>query len=126
MHMAELVDSWAKEYPIKQGYSGMGAVIGATYPHELKELRRIIPHSFILIPGYGAQGGTAEAVVNGINPDGYGAIVNSSRGIDYAYVKEQAGKMYSAEEFAEAAYEAAQLMRMDINDAIEKRNLLPW
>ena len=126
VHMAELVNSWAQESKITKGYSGMGAVVGATYPHELKELRRVMPHSFILIPGYGAQGGSAEAVVNGINPDGYGAIVNSSRGIDYAYVKELAGKRFTPEEYAEAASEAAQLMRMDINDAIEKANLLPW
>ena len=126
MHMAELVNSWAQEGQIKRGYSGMGAVVGATYPNELKELRRIMPHSFILIPGYGAQGGTAKAVVNGINPDGYGAIVNSSRGIDYAYVKEIAGKHFTSEEFAEASLEAAEIMRMEINDAIEKQNLLPW
>lgn len=126
VHMAELVRSWAQQGQIKNGYSGIGAVVGATYPHELKELRRIMPNSFILIPGYGAQGGTAEAVVNGINPDGYGAIVNSSRGIDYAYVKEVAGKKFTPEEFAEAAKEAAELMRMDINNAIEKHNLLPW
>ncbi|MHA1112336.1 MAG: orotidine-5'-phosphate decarboxylase [Promethearchaeota archaeon] len=126
VHMAELVNSWAQKSQIKSGYSGMGAVVGATYPNELKELRRVMPNSFILIPGYGAQGGSARAVVNGINPDGYGAIVNSSRGIDYAYVNEQAGKRFTPEEYAEAALEAAQLMRMSINDAIEKANLLPW
>ena len=68
----------------------------------------------------------ADAVVNGINSDGYGAIVNSSRGIDYAYANEVAGEKFTPEEFAEAALEAAELMRMDINDSIEQRNLLPW
>ncbi len=126
MHMAELVYSWSQKNPIKNGYSGVGAVIGATFPQELKALRKVIPNSFILIPGYGTQGGSAEAVANGINPDGYGAIVNSSRGIDYAYVNEIAGKRFNSEEFAEAALEAAELMRIEINDAIEKQNLLPW
>jgi len=126
LHMAELVNSWALDRCIYKGYSNIGAVIGATYPKELKELRKILPKSIILIPGYGTQGGTAEEVVYGINPDGYGAIVNSSRGIDYAYVKEIAGKRIKPEQFAEAALEATELMRREINTVIEKRHLVPW
>jgi orotidine-5'-phosphate decarboxylase len=126
VHMADLVNDWALEGGIYKGYSNIGAVIGATYPFELHLLRKIVPKSLILIPGYGAQGGTAEAIVNGINPDGLGAIVNSSRGIDYAYINEITGKKFTPEEFAEAAIESAELMRLDINNAIEKNNLLPW
>jgi orotidine-5'-phosphate decarboxylase len=126
VHMAELVNSWALESGLDKRYSNIGAVVGATYPDELRALRKIMKKSFILIPGYGAQGGTAEAVVNGINPDGYGAIVNSSRGIDYAYANEIAGRHFKPEEYAEAALEAAELMRKDINESIEKQNLLPW
>jgi orotidine-5'-phosphate decarboxylase len=127
VQMAELVNSWGLESGItSKGYSNMGAVVGATYPTELKKLRTIMPNSFILIPGYGAQGGTAKDIVNGINPDGYGAIVSSSRGIDYAYVKEIAGKSFKPEEYAEAALEAAEIMRMGINLFVEKQNLLPW
>ncbi len=116
IHMAELVNSWALMGRKHKGYYNMGAVVGATFPKELKELRKTMPNSFILIPGYGTQGGSAEAVVNGINPDGYGAVVNSSRSIDYAYANELAGRRFPPEEYAEAALEAAELMRIDIND----------
>ncbi|MBN2156871.1 MAG: orotidine-5'-phosphate decarboxylase [Candidatus Lokiarchaeota archaeon] len=126
VHMADLVNDWALNGCMYKGYSRIGAVVGATYPFELHLLRRVLPKSFILIPGYGTQGGTAEAVVKGINPDGYGAIINSSRSIDYAYSGEIGGKFFTPEEFAEAALESAELMRMEINTAIEKENLLPW
>jgi orotidine-5'-phosphate decarboxylase len=92
----------------------------------MKELRKEIPESIFLIPGYGAQGGKAEDIVYGFNPDGFGAIVNSSRGINYAYVKAQDGNNFKAEEFGEAAKYATEKMRGDLNEALQKDGVLPW
>jgi len=84
-HMAQLVESWAaKHLGPESNFSCIGAVVGATYPEEMKYLRTLMPHTPILIPGYGAQGGTAQDVQHGFLPDGTGAIVNSSRGIIFA------------------------------------------
>lgn len=84
-HMAQLVESWGMHHLSPEAnMSCVGAVVGATYPEELKYLRTLMPHISILIPGYGAQGGTVDDVVHGFIPDGTGAIVNSSRGIIYA------------------------------------------
>ena len=93
------------------GYSDVGAVVGATYPEMGRTLRRIMPHSYILVPGYGAQGGTAEDLKPFFNEDGLGAIVNSSRGIICAYKNEK----YKA--FGEAAFEYA--ARQAVIDMIE-------
>jgi orotidine-5'-phosphate decarboxylase len=84
-HLAQLVESWAAQRLGPQSnLSCIGAVVGATYPEEMKYLRTIMPHCPFLIPGYGAQGGSTEDVKHGFIPDGTGAIVNSSRGIIYA------------------------------------------
>ena len=84
-HMAQLVESWAAQVlGPESNFSCIGAVVGATYPEELKYLRTLMPHVPILIPGFGAQGGTAQDVKYGFVPDGTGAIVNSSRGIIFA------------------------------------------
>jgi orotidine-5'-phosphate decarboxylase len=84
-HLAQLVESWATECLGKEsGLSCVGAVVGATYPEELKYLRTLMPHCPFLIPGFGAQGGTADDVKHGFLANGSGAIVNSSRGIIFA------------------------------------------
>jgi len=84
-YLAQLVESWGMHHlGADSSFSCVGAVVGATYPEELKYLRTLMPHCPFLIPGYGAQGGTAEDVKHGFVPDGTGAIVNSSRGIIYA------------------------------------------
>jgi len=83
-HLAQLVESWGTSCVGEKNLSCLGAVIGATYPEELKYLRTLMPHIPFLIPGYGAQGGTAEDVKHGFLADGTGAIVNSSRAILYA------------------------------------------
>ncbi len=114
------VNEVAKENMGIRGYSSIGAVVGATYPHQAKILRKIMPNSFFLVPGYGAQGGGAEGVVPCFNSDGYGAVVNSSRGIIYAYKKYQ-----NPENFAEAARKAIKLMIGDIRLALERGNRLP-
>lgn len=83
-HVAQLVESWAAQGLGKGNLSCVGAVVGATYPEELKYLRTLMPHVPFLIPGYGAQGGTAEDCRHGFLPDGTGAIINASRSIIYA------------------------------------------
>ena len=69
------------------GYSSIGAVVGATHPEQAKVLRKIMPHAYILVPGYGAQGGTASGAAASFNDDGLGAIVNASRSVIFAYIK---------------------------------------
>ena len=109
--MAELVERWGKDTQgSKYGFSRVGAVTGATYPSDLRRLRKQMPNTFFLVPGYGAQGGTAEDVAYAFDPYGRGAIVNSSRGIMCAWQKTgQEGRDY-----AEAARQAALAMRDDI------------
>ena len=98
------------------GYSYVGAVVGATYPEQGKILRKIMPKSFILVPGYGAQGGKGKDLVHYFNEDGLGAIVNSSRGIICAY-KQEAYEIFGAANYADASRQAAIDMINDINTA---------
>jgi orotidine-5'-phosphate decarboxylase len=95
------------------GYSGIGAVVGATYPEQAHALRAIMPNSFFLVPGYGAQGAGAREVVPCFNADGLGAVVNSSRGIIFAYERGP-GRACTREEFRTATHDAAVAMRDDI------------
>ncbi|MGM0436852.1 MAG: orotidine-5'-phosphate decarboxylase [Bacillota bacterium] len=115
-HVGELVKDWGKDYLGECGYSNLGAVIGATYPKELKKLRSLLPGVFLLIPGYGAQGGGAEDVVYGFDENKAGAIINSSRGIIFAYRNNQ---KYSEKDFAFAAGEAAKNMKEEVNNALD-------
>lgn len=109
--MAELVERWGKSsQDSKYGFSRVGAVTGATYPSDLRKLRKQMPNTFLLVPGYGAQGGTAEDVAYAFDPYGRGAIVNSSRGIMCAWQK--TGK--DGLDYGEAARQAALAMRDDI------------
>ncbi len=114
--VAEYVDSWGGE--LKSGYSDVGAVVGATYPEMGKRLREIMPHSYILVPGYGAQGGKAEDLKGFFNKDGLGAIVNSSRGIIAAYRSEGYKDRFDEETYADAARQAVIDMTEDINGII--------
>jgi orotidine-5'-phosphate decarboxylase len=97
----------------------VGAVVGATYPEQGKLLRKVMPKSFILVPGYGAQGGKGADLVDFFNEDGLGAIVNSSRGIICAYQKD-AYASFGEENFADASRQAVLDMIEDINGALEK------
>ncbi len=124
--VARLIDGWGKDVVGSRGYSSVGAVVGATYPEEAHRLRKIMPKAIILVPGYGAQGGTADDVVPCFNDDGYGAIVNSSRGINFAYQKEPYCNDFGPEQFAEASRAAALDMKDSILTALEKANKLPW
>ncbi len=84
-HVAEHLGRWAEGHAGEAGYSLVGAVVGATYPAQLAELRAILPGVIFLVPGYGAQGGTAADIAPAFDENGLGAIVNSSRGLTFAY-----------------------------------------
>lgn len=114
------VNKIAQKYKGLKNYSPIGAVVGATYPNQVKAIRRIMPNSYFLVPGYGAQGGTAEDIMPCFNNDGYGAIINSSRGILYAYEKDN-----NPERFTESAREATKKMIHDIKETMKKNNKLP-
>lgn len=103
--------------PGSGGYSYVGAVVGATYPEQGKLLRQVMPRSFILVPGYGAQGGKGADLVHFFNEDGMGAIINSSRGIIAAYQQEQYAH-FGERGYADAARAAVLAMREDISRAL--------
>lgn len=115
--VGEQVAKWGEEHMGEQ-YSYVGAVVGATYPEMGKILRKIMPKSYILVPGYGAQGGKGADLVHFFNEDGLGAIVNSSRGIIAAYQQEKYSS-YGAENFADASRAAVIDMREDIAQALK-------
>lgn len=117
--VGQQVAKWGEDC-MGETYSYIGAVVGATYPEMGKTLRRIMPKSFILVPGYGAQGGKGADLVHFFNEDGLGAIVNSSRGIIAAYKQEKYAK-FGAEYFAEASRAAVLDMKEDIKTALESR-----
>ena len=117
--VGEKVAQWGDEL-MGDGYSYVGAVVGATYPEMGKVLRKIMPKTFILVPGYGAQGGTAEGLKPYFNEDGLGAIVNSSRGIICAYKQDKYAK-FGAENYADASRAAVKDMIADISGALENR-----
>ena len=114
------VNKYAQQFIGARGYSSIGAVVGATYPEQAEILRKLMPNSFFLVPGYGAQGGGGEGVVPCFNEDGYGAVVNSSRGIIFAYEK-----FGDPERFAEATREATKEMIRDIVGALARSGKLP-
>lgn len=115
--VGEQVAAWGEEH-MGDSYSYVGAVVGATYPEMGKVLRKVMPKSFILVPGYGAQGGKGKDLVHFFNEDGLGAIVNSSRGIIAAYKQESYAK-FGAEHFGEAARQAVIDMVADIDGALQ-------
>ncbi len=119
--MGELVTSWGAEVKGENGYSNLGAVIGATYPAELELLRKEMPETYFLIPGYGFQGGGPEDVVKGFNDDKLGAVINSSRGIIFAYKRASWSDQFTADEFGEAARKAASEMREEINKVLSNK-----
>ena len=113
-YLGGLVEEWGKDCIGKYGYSAVGAVVGATHPQQAQILRREMPHTFFLIPGYGAQGGTADDLKVCFDKDGLGGIVNSSRGILCAYKQEK----YAGLSFDAAARQACIDMKNDLNRAI--------
>lgn len=113
-HIAKMVNRWSSDRIGENGYSSVGAVVGATYPDMIKRLRALMPSSYFLIPGYGAQGAGANDIKDGFNKDGLGALINSSRGIIFAYNKEE----YMGMSYKEAARCATLKMKEDINKVI--------
>jgi orotidine-5'-phosphate decarboxylase len=111
-HMAQLTEGWARQHLGSSNLSLVGAVVGATYPEELKYLRTLMPHTPFLIPGYGAQGGSATDVTHGFLSDGTGAVVNASRSIIFAS---------KGNDWQEKAREAAQAMAEDLAKALTTR-----
>ena len=119
--MGEMVNAWGADcMPESGNYSYVGAVVGATYPEQGKILRKVMPNTFILVPGYGAQGGKGADLVHFFNEDGLGAIINSSRGIIAAYQQEKYAQ-YGEEGYAQAARAAVIDMREDIAAALANR-----
>ncbi len=117
--VGEKVAAWGENH-MGDEYSYVGAVVGATYPEMGKVLRKVMPKAYILVPGYGAQGGKGKDLVHFFNEDGLGAIVNSSRGIIAAY-KQEAYAKFGAENFGEASRAAVEDMIADIAGALNNR-----
>lgn len=119
-HVAELVEEWGKEIRGKYNYSSVAAVVGATYPKQLEEIRQKALHTYFLIPGYGAQGGKAEDIALGFDANGLGGIVNASRSLMCAYKAEEWKEKYSEEEYGKATRAEAIKMKDELNRAINK------
>ncbi|HOR86537.1 MAG TPA: orotidine-5'-phosphate decarboxylase [Bacillota bacterium] len=125
-HVAELVVKLGEDLIGKFGYSSIGAVVGATFRNDGQKLRELMKRVYFLVPGYGAQGGTAEDAAACFNKDGLGAVVNSSRGIIAAYMSDGYKDKYTGKEFGAAAREAALAARDDINNELEKAGKIAW
>ena len=117
--MGAMCEQWGEKTQNSYGYSRVGAVVGATYPQQLSEMRQKMPHTFFLVPGYGAQGGGANDVAGAFDKNGLGAIVNSSRAILTAWKK--AGT--DGKDFAQQARKAALTMKEDIMGVVGKITL---
>ena len=117
--VAKLVEKWGNDLIGEYGYSSISAVVGATYPKQLQELRNIAQHTFFLIPGYGAQGGKAEDIALGFDKDKVGGIVNSSRGLMCAYKLDLWKDKYVEKDFAKATRAEAIRMRNELNTAMK-------
>ncbi len=109
--MGAMCEEWGSDDVGEQGYSSVGAVVGATYPEQLTELRQKLPHTFFLVPGYGAQGAGARDIAGAFDHNGMGAVINSSRGIMCAYQKQGVDER----EYASAARREALRMRDELN-----------
>lgn len=110
--MGHFVESWGDDTMGEEGYSDVGAVVGATFPKQATRLRELMPKQFFLVPGYGAQGGTVQDIAPCFNADGFGALINNSRGLLYAFSEKGAG---TGENYMDTAREAALAMRDAIN-----------
>ena len=112
--VAKLVEEWGKELRGEYGYSSIAAVVGATYPKQLKEIREIAPHTYFLIPGYGAQGGKVEDIALGFDKNGLGGIVNASRSLMCAYKSELWKDKFEEKDYAKATRAEALRMKEEL------------
>ena len=119
--VGKLVEKWGEECRGEYGYSSVSAVVGATYPKQLKELRELMPHTYFLIPGYGAQGGKAEDIALGFDENGLGGIVNATRSLMCAYKSDMWKDKFSEEDYAKATRAEAIRMRDELVLAINKK-----
>ncbi|KAA0244030.1 MAG: orotidine-5'-phosphate decarboxylase [Candidatus Brocadia sp. AMX2] len=117
--IAERTHAWGKDFIGKQGYSAVGAVVGATFSHEISKLRKIMPTAYFLVPGYGAQGATAKDIAHCFNPDGLGAIISASRSILYAYNISPWEKKYGISAWKDATQEAVIKMNEEIRKILK-------
>ena len=118
--VASLVEGWGQDLRGKYGYSSISAVVGATYPKQLEELRSIAPHTFFLIPGYGAQGGKAEDIALGFDKNAIGGIINASRSLMCAYKSDRWKEDFEEKDYAQATRAEAIRMRDELYQAIKK------
>lgn len=116
--VAKKVAAWGEELIGESGYSSVGAVVGATWPEQAAALRQIMPKTLILVPGYGAQGGSADSAAVNFDANGNGAIVNASRSLMCAYRTREDLKPL---DFQQACYDEALRMKKDLNDAIARK-----
>jgi orotidine-5'-phosphate decarboxylase len=116
--VAEMVNKLGEAHRGASGFSAVGAVVGATHPEQARRLRELLPETIFLVPGYGAQGATAKDVSAAFRADGLGAVVNSSRGIIFAYKQEPYAARYGEARFAEAARAAAEDMASELSRAL--------
>lgn len=119
--VAELVEKWGEELRGEKGYSSVSAVVGATYPEQLEQIRKLAPHTYFLIPGYGAQGGKASDIALGFDNNGLGGIVNASRSLMCAYQAEQWNDQFAEEDYAKATRAEALRMKEELNLAFNKQ-----
>lgn len=119
--VAKLVNTWGRELIGENGYSSVSSVVGATYPKQLQELRELMPHSYFLIPGYGAQGGKAEDIALGFDENGLGGIVNATRSLMCAYKSDLWKDKFAEEDYAKATRAEAIRMRDELNSAIKSK-----
>ena len=116
--VAKLVEEWGKDLRGENGYSSIAAVVGATYPKQLKEIREIAPHTYFLIPGYGAQGGKVEDIALGFDKNGLGGIVNASRSLMCAYKSELWKDKFAEKDYAKATRAEALRMKEELGGII--------
>lgn len=119
--VAKLVESWGEELRGEYGYSSISAVVGATYPEQLKQLRKEAPHTYFLIPGYGAQGGKTSDIALGFDENGVGGIVNASRSLMCAYKAEQWKDQFKEKDYAKATRAEAIRMKEELKAEIKNK-----
>ncbi len=118
--LAAYVEAQAELFTGEYGYSPIGAVVGATYPEEASLLRQIMPSSYFLVPGYGAQGGGARDILPCFNHDGLGAVINSSRGVLYSHMTDEERSTCTKEEYLQSVYKAAKAMQEEIYKTLKE------
>ena len=122
-HVAQVVEELAEQTAEENGFGCVGAVVGATYPEELAELRAAMPHAPLLVPGYGSQGGAASDVAAAFTPTGLGALVNNSRGINFAYRAAPYAEQFGPRQWEAAAEAATRRMIADLAQCTPARSL---